>query len=595
MPESDLQKKFPKSNGRWDTSIYQEDSGVAIFPNILILVSIAVVLALPILIWGPLPNAHDGTQHLNYARHFADQFWSGDWSPKWLLGMNHGLGSPSLFVYPPFVSYVYVLLQPAGNVLHFDAFNAGMFLALLCSGIAAFLWLQTMVTRRIATAAAVLYMLTPYHLAIDLYRRCALSECWALVWIPLFLYFAAQTKSRTAIVGMAVAYALLIVSHLVSVVMFTPLAIAVAILLPPRTERLRCVLHVIAGMSVGTGLSAFYLLPALSHAKYFPVEPVLGSFQVSAAENAIDLQHLVSGTSSGAGFVHWVSLVVFSMAAFIAVCGLISTSSGESRLRKSSLFWISVSALCLFLMSRASLRIWTTFPALLKAVQYQWRLTIPLCLAAAFLFAAFLATVTAHRGWSRMSASAIVFLIIVAWVVIYGQVWRRYRTPTERAPSDHFLVNDDDGWFRSWSAPDMDQESTLRASVGPKIRFVSGDAGTSELQVWRARHIEFKTNSPAGGWVMVNQFYFPEWAATADQTRIPLQVKAALPEGLMAVDVPAGAHKIDVEIPVSRTERLGIWMSLLSATFIPVIVWNKKLERVNLNTVRSAEAVLADN
>src|SRR5215472_5250063 len=115
MPESDLQKKFPKSNGRWDTSIYQEDSGVAIFPNILILVSIAVVLALPILIWGPLPNAHDGTQHLNYARHFAEQFWSGDWSPKWLLSMNHGLGSPSLFVYPPFVSYVYALLLPAGN------------------------------------------------------------------------------------------------------------------------------------------------------------------------------------------------------------------------------------------------------------------------------------------------------------------------------------------------------------------------------------------------------------------------------------------------------------------------------------------------
>ena len=87
----------------------------------------AFLLALPVLIHGPMVQGHDTYEHLNFSRHFAEQFWAGEWYPRWLIGMNHGLGSPTLFVYPPLPSYVYTLLYPLGRMLHFNAFNLQSF------------------------------------------------------------------------------------------------------------------------------------------------------------------------------------------------------------------------------------------------------------------------------------------------------------------------------------------------------------------------------------------------------------------------------------------------------------------------------------
>src|ERR1700690_2864490 len=84
--------------------------------DILIVGVAALVLALPMLIYGPMVKGDDTYEHLNYCRHFGEQFWGGEWYPRWLLNINHGLGSPTFFVYPPFGSYVYALLQPVGRV-----------------------------------------------------------------------------------------------------------------------------------------------------------------------------------------------------------------------------------------------------------------------------------------------------------------------------------------------------------------------------------------------------------------------------------------------------------------------------------------------
>ncbi len=182
------------------------------------------------------------------------------------------LGSPNFFVYPPLPSYVYTLLEPVGKALHFDAFNVAVFLCLLLSGIFAFLWISTMASRQISLIVACLYMLLPYHVSIDFYRRMALSECWGLTWMPLVLYFTVQVvkRKRGAILGLAVAYLLLILSHLMCVLMFSFIPLLLALTLSESGRRVRSLAAVIAGLSLGTGLSAFYLFPALAHSKYFP-------------------------------------------------------------------------------------------------------------------------------------------------------------------------------------------------------------------------------------------------------------------------------------------------------------------------------------
>src|SRR5260370_21659544 len=95
-------------------------------PGILtfsIVAAAAVALALPMLLYGPMAQGHDTTEHLHFARHFSKQFWSGELCPRWLAGMNRGLGSPTFFVFPPFPRFVYALLLPPGKILHFNSFN----------------------------------------------------------------------------------------------------------------------------------------------------------------------------------------------------------------------------------------------------------------------------------------------------------------------------------------------------------------------------------------------------------------------------------------------------------------------------------------
>ncbi len=133
--------------------------------------------------------------------------------------------------------------------------------------------MTTIASTRVSLIAAVIYMLLPYHLAIDFYRRDALSECWALAWMPLVLFFTTQAvrKQRYALVGLALAYALLIVSHLVSVAILSALPLLLALTVGERGRKVKALFTVIGGLALGTIVSAAYLVPAFANAKYFPV------------------------------------------------------------------------------------------------------------------------------------------------------------------------------------------------------------------------------------------------------------------------------------------------------------------------------------
>jgi uncharacterized membrane protein len=377
----------------------------------------AVILALPMLLYGPMAQGHDTTEHINFARHFSEQFWGGELCPRWLAGMNHGLGSPTFFVFPPFPSYVYALLEPAGKVLHFDAFNMGEFLALLGSGICASLWLSTMASQRVACAGAILYMLMPYHLAVDFYRRTALPECWAFVWMPLVLYFSARAmrRDRVYLPGLALAYAFLILSHLITVFIFSLIPLAAALTLSAQGQKVKSALRIAGGMVLGTGLSCFYLVPALFHARYFPASRLYAWSFVQ--DNLIAI-----GTPLHAGgFVHAISLTVLAMIALGGLCSVIVFAKGGKDSKTKVLFWLAVCVIPVFLMFRLSFPVWKMCPLLFAAIQFPWRLNIVLCLAVLSMVTVFLSEAPRLPRWSQALSLVLVVTLIVS--LVHG-LWR---------------------------------------------------------------------------------------------------------------------------------------------------------------------------
>ncbi|HUA13969.1 MAG TPA: 6-pyruvoyl-tetrahydropterin synthase-related protein [Verrucomicrobiae bacterium] len=523
-------------------------------PSVLVIAAASVALALPMLIYGPMPWGNDTYQHLNFAKYFSEQFWAGDWYPRWLIGMCHGLGSPTLFIYPPFPSYVVALFVPLGKVLHFDAFKMGEFLALFGSGICAFLWLRTMASRGVALLCAALYLMMPFHLAIDFYRRDALAECWALVWMPLILYFTAKTVERGGVylLGLGVAYALLIVSHLVAVFLFSLIPLALALFLAPRGKEFRSLLRVSEGMLLGIGLSCFYLIAALAHNRYFTLT-VIPDWSTRADRHLLDLGTLLHRV----GINHTISVIVFDMVALCIVCSATILAKGSPEWKKRVLFWLLPCAVSVFLMLSLSSWLWRVGPLLHTSVRYPGRLNLILCVGSLPILAALFSEIPRLPRFSQGLLVVLLLAGIVPWLVWYRAVWISY---PEQTPPPTTVVSDFDGFFFTWPAPGTDQESALEASTKPPARFLTG-AGTAKAVLWEPRHIEIETNSPSGGEVLVNQFYYPPWRAILTGENRQIKVEAEIPAGIVKLRVPAGPQHVRLEIPVGPTEYIGQWIS----------------------------------
>src|ERR671917_244940 len=162
--------------------------------------------ALPL--WRGVPVGGDTLFHAMWYTNFSAQLLAGDVYPRWLMNLNGGLGSPVFFFYAPLPYYITTVFTPMmpGGIYGMLHLGASVALAIIASGLAAYLWLKESTDRGAATVAAVLYMLMPYHLAVDTYTRNAFAEVWAFVWMRLMLYCVrhlAGDASKYALPGLA--------------------------------------------------------------------------------------------------------------------------------------------------------------------------------------------------------------------------------------------------------------------------------------------------------------------------------------------------------------------------------------------------------
>jgi hypothetical protein len=120
---------------------------------------VAAVLSLPCLVAG-LPGDQDGLYHVSNQRSFTRNFWSGDLYPRWLAEVNAGAGSPIMYILYPAPYFAAALLshllpdsvgQPTASLA--AGLVAG--LAMIASGLAAWLWLRTLVMPWAAAFGAV--------------------------------------------------------------------------------------------------------------------------------------------------------------------------------------------------------------------------------------------------------------------------------------------------------------------------------------------------------------------------------------------------------------------------------------------------------
>jgi hypothetical protein len=546
--------------------------GRAVAPAVVILAA-GTLLGLPLLLHGLLPRGHDVPHHLRRYAAFRQSFSIVNPYPRWLSAGNAGLGSPIFFVYGPLPYMVAAVLRPLapsslGGHAAFPEFVLAAWVALVASGFTCFLWLQTFVPWKSALAAAVLYLAVPFHLWGNLYIRGDIPECWALLWMPLILFFVHGVVARRthAEIGLAISYALLVASHLFTVVLFSPVLLAYAAVIGENGQHVRNVLRTAAGMTLGMGVSAAYLFTALAHepnisASRFISEGgyVFARDFLQFSKNVLLEKELLHGGGHFAGRLTWVTLDT------IAVAGCAAFVAWPASQRRQVMFWIGVCLLSLFLMSPVSIAVWRTLPGL-ELLQFPWRLNDVVCVAVAALLAMALAQFSRRLRVSDCLAVALGVLLLVAWGEAYVHVWRQYDLQrSEMAKRDDVALADDTlrfVWLR-WTPPELYTPQAL-AELGqrPPAEFV-GSPGTAMVTSFADRDIEITTSSASGGSLLVRQFFYPGWTAR-DEAGEWLSVRPSQPEGLISVTVSSGAHHVHLTLPLGNVELASWLISALS-------------------------------
>lgn len=563
-----------------------------------VLVLFGAFLTWPALSSGYVPS-RDVLIHLLWSKNFADQLWAGDLYPRWLFGMNDGLGSPVFFFYAPLPYYLTTLLRPLfqADPEGWHQLGVAASLAVMLSGLSAYAWLQRVAGATAALIAAVAYMSAPYHLAFDLFQRFAFAELWAFVWFPLVMcgVHAIVNGHRLASVGLALAYAALLLTHLPSAMIFSPVPLAYAAWFGGRRQRARSVAMVASAMALGAGLSAVYVIPALAsrdHVSFLAMRE--GYFS-----------HVYNFLYYGPRFNEDFTILVSNQGWFAATMLAISGAAfALGRIdRKQLRFWTAIAVLAFAMMLPPARLIWDLLPPL-QAIQFPWRFNTLLTLAMTTLIALWAGSLDPRSPGSR------IIPVFLACAIVVGQslptlIGYLALAHSPGAPSMDKMLSqlgplnpeakekveaaklgmEVPEYRPRWVPRELYSQATeLRRLLSENPGMGSADGGWKTALVSRGpRHTVVEVNAPTGGWVTVAQFYYPGWHAT-EREGSALQVRPSASTGLLEVEVPPGKRDIVVRLETGIEERIGWAISAISVVLVCVLAVLLRRRHSSLST-----------
>ncbi len=593
---------------------------------------LTLLLSLPVI--GPLLQpgymwgAHDARSAVYFLFQFDKGIRDGIWYPRWAPDFAFGYGYPMFNIYPPLSSYAGEIFLWLGFG-YVDAVKIVFGLSAVLSGLTMYLFARHLMGPAAGLIAALLYVYLPYHL-FDLYVRAALAESVAFVFTPLVMwaFYAAVTRpSLKGVLWGAIAYAALIFTHSALGILFTLVMGAYVIChlsfviwhlsaeaprLPIRKfahSLIRPFAHPLAVLVLGLGLSAIFLLPALTEQRFVRLDQWQGG-RYAFGKDFVEFFQLfsphwgfgpsIAGPNDDAGFQTGLVAFVLFLLSFLIIPRL-----QNKNLRLTLRFYQFLTPVILFLTLPLSYIVWEKL-AFLQAIQFPWRLM--------FLAAPGLALVGAvvgrmkdegrrqnfhHSSFRLHPSSFILPLLILLSSFPYLQAELRAPKPTE-GPVDlagmfRFQQSSDELTGSTAWVKEIPAWSSLADTViaGGEIK-----SRVAQSEVWDETHQTPLMGVDSFEQDSVHEFvwvyaaddqqsvtfyipYYPGWTATLYKDIAPdrtdlypyrrigraiaaPEIQTTNPEGWMVVPVPAGEHFLELRFKDTPVRVVGKWISLLS-------------------------------
>ena len=574
---------------------------------LLLIFSIFAVAAL--LSPGFFFRAHDADHTVFYLIEFDASIRDGILWPRWSPDHAMGYGYPFWVVYAPLAYF-------AAEVFHLlgVGFTASIKIVMALSalfggwGMYALLrrwWGRNGIGRGAALVGGLVYVYAPYHL-LTLYVRAAFAEYVAMAWFPwVILAFddVVEWGGLRRIALAALALGALFLTHSATLMVFTPLlAIYLLFALVRKTIRQRreqeswrqvigSFAQVVAAGLLAIGLAAIFLLPLAAEQ---------GAVQQKdwVAENYLYQKHFVwpnqfvdpfwgfgfsddpTGPNDGMSFQLGIVGVVLALVA--AVVGLRRASH---RRGQTAFFVVALLAVLLLMMPLAR-PVWDAFgPAAL--IQFPWRL-----LSTASLFLAILAGAAVGNTLGTGEGSQFPAAHVLGLVVVLASLAFTVPQYTDIQPIDEsvqsimrFELAYPDMIGHTAAVQESFTESPLLPQylAGEPLQKVALIAGSGEVETLRTggSSVDARVNLDSPSTVLFYTYDFPGWRATVDGQ--PAAHRTEPPYGLIAVDVPAGDHRVSIRHGGTPDRDAGTWISVVSLALVAGLLifdWSRTRRKV---------------
>lgn len=591
---------FP-SGARGVTSAVRGPLGV-----VLLAVLVAVLPA-----WNPIWYQDDQLPTLFRTFHTDLAHHAGVLYPRLAPELGFGYGRLLHQFYPPLAVELAAWLHTLG--LGFVAAARATFsLCLLSSALGMYAYARAVLGEGVggrwpAALAAVGFVWAPYVL-LDAHKGGVLGESIALAIMPWSLLAVDRLARRatwTRFGAAAGSLALVVLGHNITALFFVGLASVYALLLAARiwltadasdrTAGIWSLGRSAAAVLLAMALAAIYWLPALAELPYSRVsDQRTGGFTVTRflvsppelLQPLVVFDYYVEAVPRH-GATAAVLTVVAALLILVAMAHRRPAGASAENASSPDRLVLVAFMLCfgvvLLLQLRLSAIIWETAP-LISFVQFPQRLFVFSSFASAVVLggAPWAVSVLAGR-WRLAGGVGVLAGLLLGVTSLPGIYWTwpvsdshdideadvGIGTSAERRLSERRAFDD---YFPSWVEEDANQ--IIRPPTANRARvYAEASSGPVPRLTMLERgyiHQTFRAEADAPSTVILHQFYFPGWQATANG--VPLEVGPAGPLGLVRVSVPAGQQLVRVWLGETGVRIAAITVSVVALVLLLAVL-----------------------